>query len=78
MTNTVYRVEMMMFEPDVTEYTSFDTMKEAVKWANEHISEYDAYDVYEIDVNTFEEEVVWSDKVASRVRRVIEGIRAGR
>ena len=78
MSQSVYRVEMMMFEPDVTEYTSFDTMKEAVSWANEHISEYDAYEVCAIDVNTLEEDVVWSDTREKWVRGVLEGVKAGR
>ncbi len=78
MSEVVYRVEMIMFEPDVVENTSFDTMKEAVTWANEHVSEYDAYDVYAIDVNTLEEECVWSDKREKWVKSVWAGIKAGR
>ena len=78
MSDTVYRVEMIVFQPDVVENTSFDTMKEAVTWANEHVSEYDAYDVYMINVNTLEEQVVWSDKRSAWVQSVLEGIKAGR
>ena len=76
--DTVYRVEMIIFEPDVTECSSFDTMKEAVTWANEHVSEYDAYDVYAIDVNTLKEDCVWSDKREKWVKSVWAGVKAGR
>ncbi len=78
MSEVVYRVEMIIFEPDVVENTSFDDMKTAIKWADEHVSEYDAYDVYMINVNTLEEQVVWSDKRSAWVQSVLEGIKAGR
>ena len=78
MSDTVYRVEMIVFQPDVVENTSFDTMKEAVTWANEHVSEYDAYDVYAIDVNTLKEDCVWSDKREAWVKSVWAGVKAGR